>query len=173
VGLGGLSGSGKTTLARRLAPSLGGAPGAVVLRSDEIRKRLAGIGPLDRIPRRAYTPRRSAETYGEMLRLARRLLAAGRAVVLDAVYLGPESRKAVGRLAADAGVSLHAVWLQGDPDALRARLAARTGDASDADADVLQDQLARDPGPMAWAVHDARDLDHAAARILAETGPRI
>src|SRR5215469_15527715 len=124
VAVGGLSGSGKTTLARRLAPSLGGAPGAIVLRSDEIRKRLAGVAPLDRIPRRAYTRRQSAETYGEMLRLARRLLAAGRAVVLDAVYLGPESRRAVERLAADAGVPFHRIWLHGDPDVLRARLAA-------------------------------------------------
>ena len=35
VAVGGLSGSGKSTLARRLAPSLGMAPGAVVVRSDE------------------------------------------------------------------------------------------------------------------------------------------
>ena len=38
--VGGLSGSGKSTLARRLAPRLGWAPGAVLLRSDEVRKRL-------------------------------------------------------------------------------------------------------------------------------------
>ena len=170
VAIGGLSGSGKTTLARRLAPSLGGAPGAIVLRSDEIRKRLVGIAPLDRIPRRAYTRRKSAETYGEMLRLARRLLAAGQAVVMDAVYLGPESRRAVERLAADSGVPFYGVWLQGDPDRLRARLAARTGDASDADASVLAEQLATDPGPMAWTVQGASDLDNPGERILAEIG---
>ena len=171
VAIGGLSGSGKTTLARRLAPSVGGAPGAIVLRSDEIRKRLAGIGPLDRLPRRAYTRRGNAETYVEMLRLARRLLAAGRAVVLDAVYLGPESRRAVERLAGDAGVPFDGIWLQGEPDALRARLAARMGDASDADVGVLAEQLAADPGAVTWTVHDACDSDHAAEQILAEIGP--
>ena len=173
VAIGGLSGSGKTTLARRLAPSLGGPPGAVVLRSDEIRKRLAGIGPFDRIPKRAYTPRKSAETYGEMLRLARRLLAAGQAVVLDAVYLGPASRKAAERIAADAGVPFHGVWLQGRPEDLRARLAARRADASDADVEVLADQLDRDPGPIAWSVRDAGDLEGAAERVLAEIGREI
>jgi aminoglycoside phosphotransferase family enzyme len=46
--IGGLSGSGKSTLARRLAPQLGGGSGAVVLRTDEIRKRLWNRGPLER-----------------------------------------------------------------------------------------------------------------------------
>jgi hypothetical protein len=41
VAVGGLSGSGKSTLARMLAPGIGAAPGAVHLRSDEIRKELA------------------------------------------------------------------------------------------------------------------------------------
>ena len=173
VAIGGLSGSGKTTLARRIAPSLGGAPGAVVLRSDEIRKRLAGVGPFDRIPRHAYTRRKSGETYGEMLRLARRLLAAGRAVVLDAVYLGPEARSAAERLAADVGVPFHGVWFHGRPEALRQRLAARAGDASDADASVLDEQLANDPGPIRWAMRDASDLEGAAKSLLAEIGPGI
>ncbi len=43
VAVGGFSGSGKSRLARDLAPLLGAAPGAVVLRTDVIRKRLAGV----------------------------------------------------------------------------------------------------------------------------------
>ncbi|MDR3534233.1 MAG: phosphotransferase, partial [Rhodopila sp.] len=39
IAIGGLQGTGKSTLARALAPDLGAAPGALVLRSDEIRKR--------------------------------------------------------------------------------------------------------------------------------------
>ena len=49
VAIGGWSGTGKSTLALSLAPSLGAAPGAIVFRSDEIRKRLAGVLPLDRL----------------------------------------------------------------------------------------------------------------------------
>ena len=41
--VGGFSGTGKSTLALGLAPSVGAVPGAVVIRSDEIRKRLSGV----------------------------------------------------------------------------------------------------------------------------------
>jgi predicted kinase len=34
---------------------------------------------------------------------------------------------------------------------MRERLAARRGDASDADTTVLEQQLARDPGDIGWA----------------------
>ena len=50
IAVGGFSGSGKSTLAQALAPSVGAVPGAVVLRSDEIRKQLFGVARL-RAPR--------------------------------------------------------------------------------------------------------------------------
>ena len=131
--IGGLSGTGKTTLARRVAPVLQRrAPGAVIVRSDEIRKRLAGVGPLQRLPRDGYTPRASAAVYDEMLRLARRILAAGHCVVLDAVFLNPEERSAAEAVAREGDAPFRGVWLEGAPDQLRGRLAARRGDASDA-----------------------------------------
>src|SRR5207344_100429 len=43
VAIGGFSGAGKSSLALGLAPSVGAVPGAVVLRSDELRKRLSGV----------------------------------------------------------------------------------------------------------------------------------
>ncbi|HYF09697.1 MAG TPA: hypothetical protein VD970_18920 [Acetobacteraceae bacterium] len=45
VAIGGLQGTGKSRLARLLAPAIGPAPGALVLRSDEGRKRLFGRAP--------------------------------------------------------------------------------------------------------------------------------
>jgi hypothetical protein len=163
--IGGLSGTGKTTLAHRVAPSLGAAPGAVILRSDEIRKRLAGVGPLDRLARAAYTAQSSAEVYGEMLRLARRVLGAGHSVVLDAVFLKPEERAAARAVAIAARAPFGGFWLEGRADELRGRLAARTGDASDAAPAVLDEQLARDPGPIDWERLDAADPEGAVARI--------
>jgi len=87
VAVGGLSGSGKTTYARSVAPALGGAPGAVILRSDEVRKRLWGRAPTQKLPQAAYTEEATAAVYAEVFAIASRCLAAGRAVVIDAVFL--------------------------------------------------------------------------------------
>jgi len=163
--IGGLSGTGKTTLARQIAPRLGGAPGAVILRSDEIRKRLAGVPPTERLPPEAYGPGTSARVYDEMMVIARRVLAAGRAVVLDAVFLRPEEREAAAQIGVDAGVPFQGAWLQGQAPMLAERLAARAGDASDAGPATLEDQLTRDPGRIDWAILDADDLGAAAARL--------
>ena len=164
--IGGLSGTGKTTLARRIAPELGAAPGALVLRSDEIRKRLAGVAPTDKLPPVAYGPATSEAVYGEMFALARRALAAGRSVVLDAVFLKPAERAAASGVAGEAFVPFEGVWLEGDAAELRQRLAARVGDASDAGPNVLDEQLQRNPGPIDWRRLPAGDLERAAQRIL-------
>ena len=55
IAIGGLSGSGKSTLARRLAPFVGAAPGALIVRSDVIRKTLLGVSPLTRLGPEGYT----------------------------------------------------------------------------------------------------------------------
>jgi predicted kinase len=148
--VGGYSGSGKTTVARRLAPEMGPAPGAVVLRSDEVRKRLWGRSPLDRLPPEAYAPGQSEKVYAAMFGAAREALAAGRAVVLDAAFLRPDERAAAEHLAREAGVPFEGLWLEASPEVLRARVAARTGDASDADVAVLDRQLAFDVGAIGW-----------------------
>jgi aminoglycoside phosphotransferase family enzyme/predicted kinase len=164
--IGGLSGTGKTTLARKLAPRLGGAPGAVVLRTDEIRKRLAGLAPHERLPPESYTPESSVRVYAEMFALARRILAANRSVALDAVFLQPAERDLARGVAAEAGVPFRGAWLEGEAETLRARLAARQGDASDAGPATLAGQLSHDPGPIDWSRLPAGDLDVAAQRIL-------
>src|SRR5690606_18644394 len=89
VAIGGLSGTGKTTLAARLAPRIGGPPGAVHLRSDVERKRLAGVGETHRLPPETYTRESASAVYARLNALAGRALAAGRSVVLDAVHAQP------------------------------------------------------------------------------------
>jgi uncharacterized protein len=42
------------------------------------------------------------------------------------------------------------LWLDAPPEVLFARVAARRNDPSDADAEVVRDQLARDLGPITW-----------------------
>jgi len=168
VAIGGLSGSGKSTLARLAAPGIGPTPGAVVLRTDEIRKRLFAAGPLEPLGPEAYTPQAHEAVYDRMRSEAAAVLAAGRAVILDATFMDADERARAADLAARAGVAFEGVWLESDPEVLRARIAARRGDASDADLAVLEAQLRDYSGPpQGWTVVTDDDFD-AEARILIE-----
>ena len=153
--VGGLSGSGKTTFARLIAPGLGAAPGAVVLRTDEVRKRLMGVSPQAELSQVVYSPGFYVRVYDAMLAEARALMAAGRAVVLDATFIQPDLRARVEDLARQAGVTFHGVWLDADADVLAARIDGRHGDASDATIATLQMQLDLDVGRIAWTRVDA------------------
>ena len=72
IAIGGFSGTGKSTLALGLAPSVGAVPGAVVIRSDEIRKRLCGVSPLDRLGPEGYSSEMSERVYATVAERARR-----------------------------------------------------------------------------------------------------
>lgn len=164
--VGGLSGSGKSTFARIAAPGLGASPGAVILRSDEIRKRLWGVGPLDRLPPEAYDPEVSPRVYGQMFDEAAACLSAGRAVILDAVFMKPEERAAAADVARRAGLPFEGLWLEAPAGLLHDRIAARAGDASDADGAVLDAQLTRDLGEMTWRRVDSDGAFEPAAEAL-------
>lgn len=168
VATGGFSGSGKSTFARVCAPGLGAAPGAVVLRTDEIRKRLWNVPSLQRLPKEAYTAEVSEKVYDELFRDAELVLKAGRSVVVDAVFIKPEQRARAEALAARLDVAFQGVWLEAPPEVLRARVAARVNDASDADVAVLESQLSRDTGDIAWRRVDTVSAFEDEARALAE-----
>lgn len=153
--VGGLSGSGKSTFARLIAPGLGASPGAVVLRTDEIRKRLLGVAPDASLPSTVYSPAFYAEVYEALLSEARTLLAADRAVVVDATFIQPDLRARVENLAVEAGVPFHGVWLEAAPEVLAERIEGRKGDASDATVATLRMQLDRDVGTIDWVRVDA------------------
>jgi aminoglycoside phosphotransferase family enzyme/predicted kinase len=141
--VGGLSGSGKSRFSRGIAPSLGASPGAVILRTDEIRKRLMDVPPTRTMPPETYTPEFYARTYDTMIDNARTMLRAGRAVVLDATFLDPALRARAEALAAECGVPFRAAWLDAPLPVLEARVANRRGDASDATVEVLHQQVER------------------------------
>ncbi|PHK95112.1 hypothetical protein CR162_10220 [Pseudoroseomonas rhizosphaerae] len=155
VAVGGLQGTGKSHAARLWAPGIGAAPGALVLRSDEIRKRLHGMAPEDRLPPEAYAPEASAAVQAELCALAGQALRAGHGVIADSVFLEPALRARIAAVAAAAGVPFQGVWLEAPLPLLRARVAARRGDASDAGLAVLEQTARRDPGPIAWRRLDA------------------
>ncbi len=150
MAIGGLSGSGKTTRALQLAPDIGRTPGAVVVRSDVERKRLAGIALEERMPAGSYTSDASARTYAAMFERAGRVLRAGHSVVLDAVFAKPEERGAAEDLARRIGVPFEGLWLDVPMDVARARVAAREGDASDATPAVVERQFGYELGAITW-----------------------
>jgi aminoglycoside phosphotransferase family enzyme/predicted kinase len=150
LAVGGLSGSGKTTLALKLAPEIGRAPGAVVVRSDVERKRLSGIGLNERMPPGSYTLDSSARVYAALLARAERVLRAGQSVVLDAVFAREDERQAAEALAMRVGVPFDGIWLDVPKEVAQARVAARKGDASDATPEVVERQFGYDLGSIAW-----------------------
>jgi aminoglycoside phosphotransferase family enzyme/predicted kinase len=170
VAIGGLSGTGKTTLAKRLAPSLGRAPGAVILRTDVLRKRQAGIDPATRLPDSAYTMEKIAGIYAVMEDAARSILAAGQGVIADGVFAKPEERAAITAIARDLGVRFDGLWLDASPTVLETRIAARARDASDATPEVLHKQLGYDLGAIDWLRLDASPaigtIEETARRLL-------
>ncbi len=164
VGIGGLQGTGKSTLARALAPSLGGAPGALVLRSDETRKRLFGAAPEDRLPAEAYAEGVSRRVFSTVMEAARTAVSAGHAAVADATFLDPADRGALAEVARGAGVRFMGLWLHAPLDVLEARIAARQGDASDATVAVVRAAHAAHPQPPGeWTPIDAADRAAALA----------
>lgn len=163
--VGGLSGSGKSRFSRVIAPALGASPGAVILRTDEVRKRLLDIAPTERLPPEGYAPEAYARTYDTLFDNARTMLQAGRAVVLDATFIDPALRARAEALAAECAVPFHAAWLDAPLEVLEARVAGRQGDASDATVAVLHEQAARMTGQtMAWPTVSTEAPKEAAAR---------
>jgi hypothetical protein len=150
LAIGGLSGSGKTTLAVKLAPEIGCAPGAVVVRSDVERKRQAGIALEQRMQPGSYSADASARVYAAFLARAERALRAGYSVVLDAVFAREGERAAAEALALKTGVPFEGIWLDVPKDVAQARITNRRADASDATAAVVERQFGYDLGRITW-----------------------
>ncbi|MEQ8349481.1 MAG: AAA family ATPase [Sneathiellaceae bacterium] len=155
VAVGGLSGTGKSSIARALAPDLGRIPGAVVLRSDAIRKAMWGVAPTDSLPKEAYARGQGAAVYDRLRQQAAAALRAGQAVIADAVHADPAERAAIEAVARDCGAPFHGLWLEAPEAQLAQRLEERRGDVSDADSAVLQQQKRYDIGPLDWSRVDS------------------
>jgi uncharacterized protein len=137
--VGGLPGTGKTTVATALAEELGWT----VLRSDEVRKDLAGVGHTVRSEHAyregIYTAEATDATYGELLARARALLEMGEPTILDASWADARWRARAASVADSTHSDLVELRCELDPDVAAARLAhreARGEDASDATAQI-------------------------------------
>ncbi|MCA1995329.1 MAG: AAA family ATPase, partial [Coleofasciculus sp. S288] len=134
----GVSGSGKTTVARHLARNLG----AIHLRSDAVRKHLAGIPLNQQGGAELYTPEMSEKTYNRLLELGVLLASQGFPVILDAKYDRQVFRENAISEAQSHQLPIQIIHCTAPEDVLRDRLSSRTNDISDATANLLQSQLA-------------------------------
>lgn len=131
----GLPGTGKSTLARNLADS---ASFNAVIRSDVIRKELAAKTNSATMADDLYSTISTKQTYDECWQQARRRLLSGERVIVDATFQRDEHRLKFLQLAIDCGARFAWLLCDAPPDIARQRLAARKGDASDADWSVYQ-----------------------------------
>jgi aminoglycoside phosphotransferase family enzyme/predicted kinase len=164
----GLSGCGKSTLCQRLAEETN----IIWIRSDVERKRLYGLGALERshsdVQRGLYSITASERTYARLLSLARQITEAGFTVLVDATFLKTTQRQHFSELADTLGFPWHILSLQASEDTLKRRIKLRStqrADPSEATLEVLNLQL-RACEPLG-----DRELEHSFKINAEETFP--
>ncbi len=134
----GLPGSGKTTFSQAALEKYG----AIRIRSDVERKRMAGLSPLQEsgsgIDSGLYAPGISKAVYARLLFLAQALLDAGFPVIVDAAFLEKEARDPFCDLARQLEIPFAVASMQAEESALVERIRTRRRDASEADLAVLK-----------------------------------
>jgi len=168
--VGGLPGTGKSTLAAGLADRLTWA----VVRSDEVRKNLAGLNPADdaaaAVGRGIYTSTMTDSTYRELLRRAVRLVELGEPVILDASWTDRRHRDLVVAAARRASSTLIELECRAPAEEAETRLRRRAragGDASDATPALARSMAGRWPSALVVDTRPApeRVVEQAAALV--------
>lgn len=137
----GFSGTGKTTVSNELIAELG----AIRIRSDVERKRLfaAQASASQAIGEGMYSHSASSQTFAHLVELAEQILAAGKAVIVDATFLHHPHRDLFHQLAEKLGVPLRILSCELDDAQIRQRITARQAegiDPSDATIEVYEAQ---------------------------------
>jgi predicted kinase len=160
----GVSGTGKS----RLALDIASHTGAIRLRSDAERKRLHGMNLTARGGAAAglYSAEATRHTFERLAELARALLTAGFAVIVDATFLHRPQRATFAAIATELGVARIILSTTAEFATLVSRLNARAQDpreVSDADLAVLENQL-RTQEPLT-AAERIETIDLSAERL--------
>jgi hypothetical protein len=169
--IGGAPGTGKSTVARGLADR----NGWVLLRSDVVRKELAGLDPRARTAAAfgtgLYSADRTARVYDEVLARARIALELGESVVVDASWADAAHRAAAVAVATATSSDLLELRCDVDVTIADERLRRRLllgGDPSDADPVVAAEIRARaTPWPTAIVVDTSGSRDAAVDQAIA------
>lgn len=135
----GLSGAGKSTIAAQLATQVQG----IQIRSDAVRKHLAGMALNSRGDQQLYSAEMTGKTYQTLIDYGVTLAQAGFRVILDAKFDRLEQRQQV--FAQAQGIPVKILYCQADQATLTQRLrdrAAANDDIADATAELLPSQIA-------------------------------
>ncbi|HUV11545.1 MAG TPA: AAA family ATPase, partial [Acidimicrobiia bacterium] len=171
--VGGAPGTGKSTLARGIADQVGWS----VLRSDEVRKDLVGIGHTVAagadVEAGIYDRETTDATYRELLARARVALELGESMILDASWSRSAHRGAAAQLADETSTDLVEVCCSAPADIADARILLRRerGDASDATPEIaaaLRDAF--DDWPRAHMVDTLDGADITLTKVLEYIG---
>ena len=146
----GVIGSGKSTVARQVAARLG----AIVVRTDAVRKRLAGLALSERrqvgFGEGLYGPEMAMHTYTEAMSVATKMLDAGWPVVVDGAFSSAAQRGLARDAATRAGAAFAVLWCDAPDPVLAERLRRRARDpeeVSDAGPDLLAEHRAHYESP--------------------------
>jgi aminoglycoside phosphotransferase family enzyme/predicted kinase len=155
----GLSGSGKSTVARYLARQ----QGAIHIRSDAVRKHLAGIPLRERGGPEVYTPDMTAKTYRRLVQLGVDLAQEGYTIILDAKFDRQELRGMAIEQAQKQGIPVRILHCYAPEATLRERLQRRASSQTRQDSDLL--------AQTRWIAGDQRysaDIADATADMLSQ-----
>ncbi len=135
----GVSGSGKSTTAKAIASE----QDAIYLRSDAIRKQLAGIELMQRGGDDIYTAEMTVKTYTRLAELGSLLASKGFTVILDAKYDRVSLRSQAIASAQAHNISVEIIYCDAPVEVLQQRLrdrSAANNDIADATVELLASQ---------------------------------
>ncbi len=172
--VGGDPGSGKSTLAADLADEVGWS----VLRSDEVRKDVVGVGHQERagseLDAGAYSEATTSATYRELLRRAEALLARGESVVLDATWADAGTRASARTAASATSSDLVELRCDAPVDVREARIRRRIragADPSDVTVEIARALSVRAaPWPTATVIDTSAERRCSTADALRVIG---
>jgi aminoglycoside phosphotransferase family enzyme/predicted kinase len=162
LAVGGRPGTGKSTVARALA-----GEGVEVVRSDVVRKELAGVADTTKLGRAAYGAAAKDRVYEACVARAEEALARGDSAVIDATFTRDSWRRLLLPVARRWAVPVGFARCRAPREVVAARLAARRGDASDADLSVYDATVWESASPEVAERSVALDTSRSAAEVAA------